>query len=118
MQKQPTPTDSWREALKFINKCPICSNSYTPEQATLFGKNEAASLVHLTCTKCQSYFVAMILVLGQGFSSVGMVTDLSLKDAERLSTVQPITMNEAIAGFQLIQNTGMFNSLILSGTIV
>ncbi len=113
MQIPQPQTDSWREALKFINKCPICSSSYTPEQATLFGKNEAASLVHLTCQKCQSYFVAMILMLGQGFSSVGMVTDLSLEDARRLYKAEPITMNEAISGFQVIQNKHLFNSLIL-----
>src|SRR3989338_641639 len=114
MQTPRPNIDSWREALKFINKCPICSNSYTPEQATLFGKNEAASLVHLTCQNCQSYFVAMILMLGQGFSSVGMVTDLSLSDARRLHKATPLSIDEAINGFQLIQNTGVFNSLLLS----
>lgn len=110
----PRPsTDSWREALKFINKCPICSSSYTLEEARLFGKQDGATFVHLTCPSCQSYFVAMIVMLGQGFSSVGMVTDLSLADAERLYRSEPLTMNEVIGGFKLIQNSKIFNSLIL-----
>jgi hypothetical protein len=110
----PRPsTDSWREALKFINKCPICSSSYALEEARLFGKHDSASFVHLTCPTCQSYFVAMIVMLGQGFSSVGMVTDLSLGDAERLYAAEPITVNEVIGGFKVIQNTQFFNSLIL-----
>ena len=115
MQKLPSQNEGWREALKFINKCPVCSASYLPEQAILFGKNESASLVHLTCATCQSYFVAMILVLGQGFSSVGMVTDLNLTDAKRLHTAAPFTVDEAIAGFELIKDKKLFTSLLLSG---
>jgi hypothetical protein len=60
----------------------------------------------------------MILVLGQGFSSVGMVTDLNLDDAKRLHTAAPLSMDEAISGFELVHATKLFNSLILSGKLV
>ncbi len=91
--------DNWREALKIISRCPICSTHYRTEEAQLFAKNETASLVHLTCPSCQSSFVAMIVMLGQGLSSVGMVTDLTFKDVERLHKAEAIDTNEIIEGY-------------------
>lgn len=114
MGVQPSKPDSWREALKFINRCPICSESYDPKAAKLFGKQEVATLVHITCGKCASHFVAMILMVGQGVSSVGMVTDLTFTDAQKLHVLEPITMDELIDGHELIFNKSFLHSLILN----
>jgi len=108
-------SESWREALKFINRCPICATSYKEEAARLFAKSETASLVHLTCPNCQSYFVAMIVVVGQGLSSVGMVTDLSFEDARRLYAAPAITTDELIEGYTELNNTFFLQSLLLKG---
>lgn len=97
--------DNWREALKIISRCPICSETYHTEEARRFAKNETASLVHITCHRCQSSFVAMIIMLGQGLSSVGMVTDLNYKDVERLHRAEPITVDEMIEGYQQMRGT-------------
>jgi len=113
MSTSKIPQSSWQQALKFINKCPLCTEPYDPKKAHLFAKNEAAHLVHLTCSKCSSYFIVMILMMGHGLSSVGMVTDLSLADAERLYKAEPITLNEAINGYKLI-GKNRFNSLIFN----
>lgn len=107
-------SDSWREALKFINRCPICSESYDTKEAKLFAKNESATLVHLTCLRCASYFVAMILVVGRGVSSVGMVTDLSFTDVSRLYKAGPITTDEIIDGHEFMQKNFFIHSLILN----
>lgn len=86
-----------------MSRCPICSAEYGPEAAKLFAKNETASLVHITCAACGSGFVAMIVLLGQGLSSVGMVTDLTLADAVRLHKAEPITVDEMIEAYQEMQ---------------
>ncbi len=110
-QRQP---DSWREALQFINKCPICSGIYKASNAELCAKNDSASLVHITCDRCQSYFMAMILQMGQGLSSVGMITDLSFADTKRLYQASPLTVNEMIAGYQAMQQRTFLNDLLLT----
>jgi len=111
-----TPLDNWQEALKLINRCPICSESYTPEKAKVFAKNETAHLVHITCEKCQSYFVAMILMMGQGLSSVGMVTDLNYEDIRRLNKLPAISTDEAIESYSAIQEERFLHSLIFPGS--
>lgn len=107
--------ESWREALKFINRCPICSENYETDKAQLFAANETASLIHIACQKCQSYFVAMIVMVGHGLSSVGMVTDLSFDDICRLYKTEPITTDEMIKGYQAINNKHFLQTLILNG---
>ncbi len=114
MQSPRRQPDSWREALQFMNKCPICGEIYKAANANLCAKNESASLVHITCERCRSYFMAMILQMGSGLSSVGMITDLSLTDTKRLYQASPITVNEMIAGYQQMQNNTFFNSLLLT----
>lgn len=118
MPNKQNPSDVWREALKLINRCPICSHPYQSEQAKVFAKAAGASLVHLTCTKCQSYFVAMIVVMGQGLSSVGIVTDLNFADASRLYRAEALTTDEIIDGFQTIEDKHFIQSLLLMGTFV
>lgn len=114
----PTPRvqpDSWKQALQFINKCPVCSALYDTEKAELFAKHDRAYLVHLTCSICRSYFVAMIITLGQGLSSVGIVTDLSVKDAKRLHGTEPISLDEALDAHHVIQDNNfhtVFNNLV------
>ena len=99
-------SDRWREALKMMSRCPICTVEYTPDAAKLFAKNETASLVHIACASCGSGFVAMIVILVQGLSSVGMVTDLTFADVERLHKAEPITIDEVIEAYEEIQKIG------------
>ena len=113
MQKPQIQSDSWREALQFINKCPICSGTYKATNAELCAKNDSASLVHIACDRCQSYFLAMVLKVGQGLSSVGMITDLSFQATKRLYKSTPLTVNEMIAGYQEMQQKQFFSNLLL-----
>ena len=112
------PSELWREALKLISRCPICSHHYQSDQAKVFAKASSASLGHLTFSKCQSHFVAMIVVMGQGLSSVGIVTDLNFADASRLYRTEPLTTDEIISGFQAIEGKHFIQSLLLTGTLV
>ncbi len=113
--RQPKKIESWREALKFINRCPICGANYESEKAQLFAKNETANMIHLTCIQCNSYFIAMVLVVGQGLSSVGMVTDLSFDDITRLHKATPFTTDDMIKGYETIHHNYFLHSLIING---
>lgn len=58
--------------------------------------------------------MAMILQMGQGLSSVGMITDLSFADTKRLYQASPLTVNEMIAGYQAMQQRTFLNDLLLT----
>lgn len=97
------PTEPWQAALKFLGRCPICSTVYNTEKARGFAQRDTASLVHITCDKCRSYFIAMIVVAGQGLSTVGMVTDLNYDDAVRLYAKEPISLDEILNSHELLK---------------
>jgi len=111
MQKKALQPEPWQEALKFIGKCPLCGTAYNAVTAKLFAKKESANLVHLTCVKCKSAFMAIIMTFGQGISSVGMVTDLSFDDAKRMYNGRPLTVDEVIEGYQFLQTKDFINFL-------
>ena len=103
MLAKKNQSESWLEALKFIGHCPICNERYQDDRVKLFAKRDGANLVHITCNKCASNFITMIVILGQGISSVGMVTDLSFEDAQKLYKSTPLTADEVISGYQYFQ---------------
>jgi len=88
--------ESWRIALKYIGRCPLCNINYKQENAELFGQNETSNLVHITCHKCKINFVVAIFLLGQGISTVGALTDLNLTDIKKIYMQEPINVNEMI----------------------
>lgn len=89
-------SEFWREALKFIGRCPVCDKNYKAETARLFAKKESVNMVHIACGSCGSALIAMITAMGQGMSSVGMVTDLTFEDAQKLYSRDPITLDQAL----------------------
>lgn len=111
MLKKALQPEPWQEALKFIGKCPLCSVAYDVTTAKLFAKREGANLVHLTCVKCKSAFIAIIMTFGQGMSTVGMVTDLNFEDAKRMYGSQSLTVDEIIEGYQFLQKKELLNYL-------
>lgn len=96
--------DSWRKNLKFISHCPVCGRDYKSKASKLFINDSKAKFVHFTCNYCQSHFMAMIMTIPKGMSTVGMVTDLSLKDVQKLYKLSPITVDEAIEGHKFIHS--------------
>ena len=103
--------EPWQEALRFINKCPICATAYNTVEAKLFAKKGNANLIHITCGHCQSSFMAMILLLSQGLSSVGMVTDLNFADASKFYPRPSISLDEALEGYQFLHTENFINRL-------
>lgn len=94
---------SWQEALKFISQCPVCGEAYAVEQARLYAQQENANLVHISCLKCQSNFIAMVLVMGHGLSTIGMVSDLVFEDAKRLHQFSPFSLDEIIEAHKYLE---------------
>ena len=99
---------AWQEALKFINKCPACGAVYATEQARLFAQRNKVNLVHISCVECRGNFIAMILVMSQGISTIGMVSDLNYEDARRVHHLEPFNIDELIDGRELINQGNLY----------
>lgn len=100
----------WQEALKFINKCPICGAVYARERAQVISQEAAANLVHISCDACRGNFLALIVVSDRGISTVGIVSDLTFDDAGKVHNAEPISIDELIDGRSIINKN---NNLVL-----
>lgn len=89
-------SNSLKEILRYISVCPVCGHNYNHQKAHLFARQDNVNLAHINCSKCQSNFIAMIIFLAHGVSSVGMVSDLTLTDAEKLCRREKIKVDELI----------------------
>jgi len=103
--------ESWREAMKFMARCPVCGKTYDVTKAKLLAQNGGANLVHIICKNCSSAFMAFILTMGNGLSSVGMITDLNFEDVKRLYKTEPLTLDELITVHELIKKDKLLNFL-------
>ncbi len=90
------------ELLSFILHCPVCSNKYNAEQTSIIDTETSeradspAIIVHTDCENCKSSVVFNVSMDGPEVFSVGMVTDLTLNDAQRFKELQNVTLDEII----------------------
>ena len=106
-------SDSWRKTLKLISHCPVCGRDYKSEAGKLFINASDARFVHFTCDHCQSNFMAMVMIMSKGTSTVGMVTDLNFKDVQKFHKMPPLTIDETIEAHKFINSSnGLYNFLL------
>lgn len=89
------------ENLRLISYCPLCSTHYNPGEAEVLEERNGAHLIHVSCRKCESSIVAVIMTGGIGVSSVGLITDLTGKDVVRFKNAKPISSDDVIEAYEL-----------------
>ena len=81
---------------QLVSYCPLCHDSFSPRQAAVIGQVGSTHLLHVTCNRCTSSLVVLLLVSELGVSSVGVVTDLAETDVERFAAGLPVTMDDCL----------------------
>ncbi len=90
------------ELLAVVLHCPVCGNKYSADQTNIIDSRQTESfetttvLVHADCERCKSSVVFSIAMDGPEIFSVGMVTDLSSKDAQKFRDAESISADEVI----------------------
>jgi len=74
-------------------------------------EKDGAHLIHVTCHKCSSSIVAVIITGGIGVSSIGLITDLTSQDVMQFKKHIPISEDDVIEAYQII-NKGDFVKLL------
>jgi len=84
------------EHLKLVAYCPLCETRSNPVDARLLGTDGDTQLMHVTCRKCGSACLSLVLVSRVGASSVGLVTDLTYDDVMRFRRAQTVGIDDVI----------------------
>ncbi|MBU1164954.1 hypothetical protein KKA15_05360 [Patescibacteria group bacterium] len=91
------------ESIKIISFCPVCNAKYNPVEAKVLEEKEEAHLLHITCKKCQSNVVALILTSNLGISSMGIVTDLNSEDVLKFKSSKAVDADDVINIYKILQ---------------
>ena len=100
------------EGLKLISTCPLCHTQYTPTMAKILGERDGAHLLHLTCRKCSSLIVALVMTGGMGVSSVGLITDLTSDDVVKFKDAGTVQTDDVIEVHELLERDGALQRLL------
>jgi hypothetical protein len=92
--------------LNLIKNCPLCKKNYVETDVKTIEKREDSELIHLSCASCHAGMLAMVMMAPFGIGSIGMVTDLNAEDATRIKHSQPVSGDDVIEFYELLEKGG------------
>src|SRR3989338_3029118 len=102
------------QGVKLISYCPLCEQSYNPQEARVLGEKEDSHLLHIQCGRCSNAIIALVLISPVGVSSVGLVTDLGFNEVHFFKEARPISTDDVIETHHLLQNEDLLFSRIMA----
>ena len=89
--------------MHFVSRCPFCSAEYDLDGAKVVGEQDDATVVYVTCSKCESSIVAMVAMTGLGIVSLGLVTDMTEEDTRQFFQAKPVTGDDILHIYELLK---------------
>ena len=83
--------------LQLLKDCPMCKTNFTQTDIQVLDTYNNVHLLHVTCSTCTHAMLSLFAISQLGVSSVGMATDLSAADAERVLGSTPIHEDEILS---------------------
>lgn len=91
------------EHVKRAGHCPLCKAKYAPLEASVIASGESdANLVHVECPRCHGAVVAIVSASRAGMTSMGVVTDLSSDDLERICNDACVTSDDVLENYSFL----------------
>ena len=99
-----TSQNPLNEALRLMKHCPLCKQDYVAEKAKIVQKQNEAHLIHITCSNCANAVLVLLVISKLGISSIGIITDLVLKDVQKFLSKDVITEDDLLNFHELLEN--------------
>ncbi|MFC1662902.1 hypothetical protein ACFL04_01910 [Patescibacteria group bacterium] len=99
--------------MRVMKVCPSCQTPYYPWQAQVLDEKHDAHLLYVSCHKCGSGQVALVLTGAVGVSSVGLLTDLTSNDVMKFKTGDYVTVDDVLEIHNFLEDVTV-SSLISS----
>lgn len=90
---------------KYLGSCPVCSSKFEPRMATVVSRQLNAVNIYAQCIRCKSSISVLVKKNAMGFvTTVGMLTDMTKKDIERIKTLKPISVDDVIEIHKILES--------------
>lgn len=91
------------EGLKPLMQCSVCGKAFKPARVTVLSEDRERTTLHLECDECGVASFVLVSSGQLGVASVGMLTDLSTRDARELFGKEPISTDQVIEVHRLLK---------------
>lgn len=92
------------ETFKIISKCPICDHKYTNVEAQLIEEDGESHLVYISCAKCHTSVLALIVFQTVGIISYGLITDLTANEVREYMHKEAIDCDDILNVYKGLHN--------------
>ena len=103
-----------QEGLALLRTCPMCRHQFDDTAVRVIEERSAMRLMHMSCGECQTAILAMVMASDLGMSTVGVLTDLSANDAERILGTDVFSEDDVLAFYSFIEQQGACRDLAQS----
>lgn len=105
--------------MHFVSRCPFCSAEYDLDGAKVIGEEDEATVVYVTCSKCESSIVAMVAMTGLGIVSLGLVTDMTEEDTKKFFSNKSVSSDDILHIYETLkEDKNAVQSLKKHGSVV
>ncbi len=98
--------------VKIIAYCPFCEADLNPVKVRVIEAKEDKQLVHIQCSKCKTFIIALLLRTLNGLSSVGLITDLNFDDVFRFKDTCQLEADEIISLHKNLQKKDVCKNIL------
>ncbi|PIR03240.1 MAG: hypothetical protein COV60_01335 [Candidatus Magasanikbacteria bacterium CG11_big_fil_rev_8_21_14_0_20_43_7] len=93
------------KGLQLLKHCPACKATFQQTDIHVVETYQNVHLLHVTCNACTHAILSLFTISQFGMGSVGMATDLSAADADRVIGTTPIHEDELFAFHTFLTGT-------------
>lgn len=97
--------------LRLVSYCPQCHSHYNPLTARILVERDDAHLVHVECTGCGSFILALITNSVFGMSSVGVPTDMTSDDVMKFKEGEEVHEDDVLDFYEWIEYDGTLREI-------
>ncbi len=103
-KNRPFFSSSENDSPQLMKQCPLCNTEYDAEKSIqVVEEQEGAELVYFSCLQCANSVLALVGYSPFGVSSIGMLTDLTYDDVNRLRHRDSISEDDILQIHQYLR---------------
>ncbi|MFA6383395.1 MAG: hypothetical protein WCX17_03155 [Parcubacteria group bacterium] len=92
--------------LDFLSKCSFCGGGFSVENLVLLEEQEQKTILHVTCSKCNTSAIFFLSNNQAGILSLGIMTDLDKDEVIQKFARGAVSADEVINAHQFISSKG------------
>jgi len=90
--------------LQIMTKCPMCSANYKKDDIKVINKNDGSLSIYLSCSRCKSSVVMLLMAGPMGVTSISIPTDITEEDLGKINGNNIISCDDVLEMYKFLKD--------------